>query len=73
MSELPRTARATSAALLLLLSIAICWSRLALGAHYVTDLIGGALLGLALICAGLAIFPRALAPPLAGRASGAAE
>lgn len=73
MSELPRAARATSAALLLLLSIAICWSRLALGAHYVTDLFGGALLGLALICAGLAIFPRALAPPLAGRASGAAE
>lgn len=73
MSELPRAVRTTAAALLLLLSIAICWSRLALGAHYVTDLIGGALLGLALVCAGLAILPRAMTPPVAGRASGAAE
>ncbi|MGA9419292.1 MAG: phosphatase PAP2 family protein, partial [Candidatus Cybelea sp.] len=73
MSELPRAVRTTAAAWLLLLSIAICWSRLALGAHYVTDVIGGALLGLALVCAGLAILPRAPAPPVAGRAYGAAE
>lgn len=73
MSELPRAMRTTAAALLLLLSLAIYWSRLALGAHYVTDLIGGALLGLGLVCAGLAIFPRAMTPPVAGRASGAAE
>jgi membrane-associated phospholipid phosphatase len=73
MSELPRAVRSTTAFLLLILAVAVCWSRLALGAHYVTDLIGGALLGLALVCAGLAIFPRAAAPPLAGRASGTAE
>jgi membrane-associated phospholipid phosphatase len=73
MSELPRVMRTTAATLLLLLSLAIYWSRLALGAHYVTDLIGGALLGLGLVCAGLAIFPRAMMPPVAGRASAAAE
>jgi membrane-associated phospholipid phosphatase len=73
LSELPGAVRSTASVLLLILAIAICWSRLALGAHYLTDLIGGALLGLALVCAGLAIFPRAIAPPVAGRASATAE
>jgi membrane-associated phospholipid phosphatase len=46
-SRLPASARITISALLLVLTLAICWSRLALGAHYVTDLAGGAFLGLA--------------------------
>jgi membrane-associated phospholipid phosphatase len=45
-SELPKAQRIAGALLLTLFGLAICWSRLALGAHYVTDLIGGALLGL---------------------------
>ncbi len=56
-SELPVVARKTAGIGLALLALAICWSRLALGAHYVTDLAGGALLGIGLACAGLAVFP----------------
>ena len=56
-SDLPRRTRATAAACLLVLAIAICWSRLALGAHYFTDLVGGALLAAALVAAGVAILP----------------
>jgi membrane-associated phospholipid phosphatase len=74
MSELPRTVKAVTGGLLLLFAIAIFWSRLALGAHYLTDLAGGALLAVALVSAGLAIFPTATEPPVvAGRRSGAAE
>jgi membrane-associated phospholipid phosphatase len=52
--------------LLALLTVAICWSRLALGAHYVTDLLGGALLAIGLVAAGLAVVP--IAPfRIAGR------
>jgi membrane-associated phospholipid phosphatase len=50
-------ARKTGGMLLALGAVAICWSRLALGAHYVTDLIGGALLAVGLVGLGLAIFP----------------
>ncbi|MFZ0030778.1 MAG: phosphatase PAP2 family protein [Candidatus Cybelea sp.] len=74
MSELPRTTKAIGFALLLLFAIAICWSRLALGAHYLTDLAGGVLLAVALVSAGLAVFPNATEPPaVAGRRSAAAE
>jgi membrane-associated phospholipid phosphatase len=38
--------------LLSALVLAVLWSRLALGAHYATDLIGGAFLAVALVCAG---------------------
>jgi undecaprenyl-diphosphatase len=73
-SELPSTTRKVAGTLLVLFAIAICWSRLALGAHYITDLIGGALLGVALVSAGLAIVPRVIfAKVVAGRLSGAAE
>lgn len=44
-SDLPRPLRLGGAVLLALFALAICWSRLALGAHYFTDLVGGALLG----------------------------
>jgi membrane-associated phospholipid phosphatase len=44
-SDLPRSVRRVVAPLLALWACGIVWSRLALGAHYVTDLIGGVLLG----------------------------
>jgi membrane-associated phospholipid phosphatase len=56
-SDLPRRLRAIAAACLLVLAVAICWSRLALGAHYLTDVIGGVLLAVTLIAAGLAVVP----------------
>lgn len=49
-SRLPALARVGVGVLLVALGLAICWSRLALGAHYVTDLAGGAFLGLAVAC-----------------------
>jgi membrane-associated phospholipid phosphatase len=60
--------------LLVLFALAICWSRLALGAHYVTDLIGGALFAVALVTVGLGIVPQAiLGGPVGGRATRAEE
>jgi len=49
-SDLP--GRRLIAWLLGALVLGILWSRLALGAHYATDLIGGAFLAAALVCAG---------------------
>jgi membrane-associated phospholipid phosphatase len=43
-SGLPRGVRAVAAPLLVLWGCGVIWSRLALGAHYVTDLAGGVLL-----------------------------
>ncbi len=40
---------------LALLAVGICWSRLALGAHYMTDLVGGALLAAGSSHAGLGV------------------
>ena len=51
-SDLPLLWRAAGFGALAALTLAICWSRLALGAHYVTDLFGGALLAFALTSAG---------------------
>ena len=60
-SGLPRGLRVTVAPLLALWGCGVIWSRLALGAHYVTDLVGGVLLGIvALALAAIvrgAIFP----------------
>ena len=50
-SELPRGLRAAVVGLLVLLWPAILWSRLALGAHYPSDLLGGTFVGLAAIFA----------------------
>lgn len=72
-SELPRSARTIAALLLLLFSLAICWSRLALGAHYLTDLFGGALFAIALVSAALAVVPATVFRPPAGHSSGPAE
>lgn len=65
-SALPGRARALISPLLLLWALGILWSRLALGAHYVTDLAGGVLLGLAGLAAGAAV-RAALARPTAAR------
>lgn len=46
-SDLPRPVPLTLAPLLALWGCGVIWSRLALGAHYVTDLIGGLLLATA--------------------------
>ena len=54
-SNLPRPVRIVVAPLLALWGLGILWSRLALGAHYVTDLIGGVLLGTATLALALAI------------------
>ena len=49
-SELPRWLRVTAAALLSLLAVAIMWARLALGVHFITDLVGGILLAIVVVC-----------------------
>ena len=72
-SELPLGVCRVAAFLLALFAIAICWARLALGAHYVTDLVGGALLAVALVSATLAVVPINLFGPVAGRLYSPAE
>ena len=47
-SGLRKNVRVSLASLLVLLAVAICWSRLALGAHYLTDLLGSIFLGAAI-------------------------
>ena len=54
-SSLPRAVRAAGAAALVVLVAAVCWARLALGAHYVTDLAGGVLVGAGVVAAGAAV------------------
>lgn len=44
-SDLPQRVRAVVAPLLFLWGCGVIWSRLALGAHYITDVVGGVLLG----------------------------
>lgn len=46
-SELQKPVRIGLAAALVLVAVAVCWSRLALGAHYLTDLLGSIFLGAA--------------------------
>jgi membrane-associated phospholipid phosphatase len=72
-SELPTRIRSIGAVLLAALAIGICWSRLALGAHYLTDLVGGALLAVGIVAAALAIVPLRLFRPPAGRLYRTAE
>ncbi|MBV8067736.1 MAG: phosphatase PAP2 family protein [Candidatus Eremiobacteraeota bacterium] len=69
-----RAALRIAGILLAIFTVAICWSRLALGAHYVTDVIGGALFAVALVATGLTVVPAAiLGGAVGGRASRAVE
>lgn len=53
---LPRRARPYAFGTAGLLVVSVCFSRLALGVHYVTDVVGGVVLGLAWLAAGTAAF-----------------
>jgi membrane-associated phospholipid phosphatase len=65
-SELPKSFRTVAACVLAIFAAAICWSRLSLGAHFLTDIVGGALLGfiVAALCAAfvVAVFGRIAGP-----------
>ena len=54
-SSLPRLLRLVAAPVLVLWGCGVIWSRLALGAHYVTDLAGGVLLGITMLGVAAAI------------------
>lgn len=63
-SDLPRGVRIVVPAALVALALGVGWSRLALGAHYLTDLLGGVLLAGAIVAAALALVPvKVLARP----------
>jgi undecaprenyl-diphosphatase len=67
-SSLPRAPRFALATLCALWACGVIWSRLALGAHFVTDLAGGALFGLAMLGAAVAVYGRM--PALRERSAG---
>jgi membrane-associated phospholipid phosphatase len=56
-SDTPALVRRWVAGLLVLLSLGVLWSRLSLGAHYLTDLLGGILLGVAIVAAAWTLVP----------------
>ncbi|HET6276733.1 MAG TPA: phosphatase PAP2 family protein [Candidatus Cybelea sp.] len=70
-SDLPKPVRTIGGLLLAIFAAGVCWSRLALGAHYLTDIAGGALLGLvaAALCAAFvtAVFGRVAGPAERGQ------
>jgi membrane-associated phospholipid phosphatase len=57
-APLPRAVSGTIAAVLLVCAVGIPWSRMALAAHYFTDVLGGMLLGTAFACAAFALILR---------------
>jgi undecaprenyl-diphosphatase len=64
-SPLPRAVTIPVVALLTVCVVGIPWSRLALGAHYLTDVIGGLLLGAAFLCLALTVILRFASVPAA--------
>lgn len=67
-SDLPPVPRRLGALGLLVAALAICWSRLALGAHHTTDILGGALLGTGVAAIIMALVPINVLAKTAGRA-----
>lgn len=63
-SDLPRRVRITVAPALAAWALGVIWSRLALGAHYVSDLVGGVLLGTVALGLGSAIVTAAERRPV---------
>lgn len=53
---LPGNVKTAGMALLTVWAVGVMWSRLALGAHYLSDVCGGALFGAAWLCAAFTIF-----------------
>jgi len=66
-SELPERVRWYLAPVLDVVALGILWARLALGAHYLTDLAGGVLWALAVIAAGMAAASTKVLSPPQGR------
>lgn len=64
-SDLPQRVRTAGAIVLFGIMLATWWARLSLGAHYPSDILGGILLALALMFAGIGLW--ALSIPLFGR------
>lgn len=60
-STLPQPLRGVLSAGFALWGVGVIWSRLALGAHFVTDLIGGVLFGITMLGVAAAIYPRIIA------------
>ena len=69
-SDLPLRVRTLVPWALVALAIGTCWSRLALGAHYLTDVVGGALLACAILSAALAVLPTKVLAGAAGSGDG---
>jgi membrane-associated phospholipid phosphatase len=66
-SELPARVRVIGALAAACLTIAIYWARLSLGAHYLTDLAGGGLLAIGIVCLGAAALSEKALAGSAGR------
>jgi membrane-associated phospholipid phosphatase len=66
-SPLPPWARSAGSIVLTLWALGIMWSRPALGAHYPSDVLGGVLLGVTFVAAGLAVMPVVLRSPVRRR------
>jgi membrane-associated phospholipid phosphatase len=62
-SSLPAPFRLIASSALVIWMLGICWSRLALNAHFATDLVGGWLLALSMLSLGFAIYPAVLRRP----------
>jgi undecaprenyl-diphosphatase len=72
-SSLPTPFRLIATVALTIWMLGICWSRLALNAHFATDLVGGWLLALSMLSLGFAIYPAVLCRSVSRICSNAAR